>query len=351
MRLEQVLQKAVENIRSGRLSDEAKVKTTVIVPILRALDWDDLNPAELVAEFPVANGWVDYALCQRADKPLVFIEAKRLGLVDIKGEEQLFNYATNKGVPFLILTDGNVWDFYLSMAVGVAAERKFYHAELEREENISKYTRFFEDHLQKNHVISGKAKRAAEQLHEDNRERDKARDTIPKAWCSLLNAPDKRLQDLLAEAVEDECETRPKLDDVEEFLKTLEPNASPRQSDPAKSPSPLLPKKPQPRGKMPKMTGFVLNGRKVITGAGIRTLAEILKEFQTRDSGFMKRFDSEAGGRTVAQNRENVREPHDLKNGWWLRGSLNSKDIKKKIKTACNVTEVQFGSELTLIEE
>ena len=88
------------------------------LPILRTLDWDDANPAEFVPEFPVDSGRVDYALHQAGGQTLVFIEAKRLGGADDEGEEQLFGYAVNKGVPFLILTDGNVWDFYLSMAAG-----------------------------------------------------------------------------------------------------------------------------------------------------------------------------------------------------------------------------------------
>ena len=60
------------------------------------------------------EGWVDYALLPEGGGPLVFIEAKGLGRVDIAGEEQLFRYAVNKGVPFLILTDGDLWDFSIS---------------------------------------------------------------------------------------------------------------------------------------------------------------------------------------------------------------------------------------------
>ena len=76
--------------------------------------------------------------------PLVFIEAKGLGLVSTAGEEQVFGYAVNRGVPFLILTDGNLWDFYLSMAAGIPAERRFYQAELKCEERISEYVESLE---------------------------------------------------------------------------------------------------------------------------------------------------------------------------------------------------------------
>ena len=218
MSLKEVLKNAVGYIRSGCLDNEAQVKQAVILPILRALDWDDANPAEFVPEFPVDSGRVDYALHQAGGQTLVFIEAKRLGGADDEGEEQLFGYAVNKGVPFLILTDGNVWDFYLSMAAGAPGERRFYRAELKREERIPEYVEFLKTYLQKNCVVSGEARRAAEKRHESNREREKARKAIPRAWRTLLEAPEEMLCDLLAEEVESQCGTKPELDDVEEFF-------------------------------------------------------------------------------------------------------------------------------------
>ena len=121
------------------------MKQAVIVPILRALDWDDADPAEFVPEYSVDSGRVDYALLGPKGAPLVFVEAKGIGRVGLAGEEQLFRYAVNKGVPFLILTDGDLWDFYLSMAAGVPAERRFYRAKLTREEGVADHAGFFEE--------------------------------------------------------------------------------------------------------------------------------------------------------------------------------------------------------------
>ena len=106
--------------------------------------------------------------------------------MDVGGEEQLFGYASNKGVPLLILTDGDRWDFYLSMAAGVPAERRFYRLELQLEHKIQEYVEFLEDHLRKDRVISGQARRNAEQRHASNLERDRAREAIPDAWQALL---------------------------------------------------------------------------------------------------------------------------------------------------------------------
>ena len=40
----------------------------------------------------------------------------------------------------------------------------------------------------------------------------------------------------------------------------------------------------------------------------------------------------------------------DLGNGWWLGTNLSTADIQKKIKIACEVAGIKFGSQLTLIE-
>ena len=219
MALEQILKDATERIRSGLLKNEAQVKQAVIIPILRGLDWDDSDPKEFVPEFSVDNGQVDYALCEKTGRPLVFFEAKRLDGADDKGVEQLFRYASNKGIPFLILTDGNIWNFYLSMAAGLPVERRFYRIELQREENILEYVEFLESCLLKHRVLSGQAKKEAERRHEDKLGKEKARDVIPSVWRTLLEKPDDMLRDVLIEAVQSECGTIPDLDDVEKFLK------------------------------------------------------------------------------------------------------------------------------------
>ena len=60
-------------------------------------------------------------------------------------------------------TDGNRWDFYLSMAEGVPSERRFYRLELQLEHKIPEYVDFLEQHLRKGRVVSGEARIVAEQ--------------------------------------------------------------------------------------------------------------------------------------------------------------------------------------------
>ena len=369
MNLEEVLELVIQRIRSGSLENEAQVKQAVIVPILRALDWDDADPAEFVPEYSVDSGRVDYALLGQKGAPLVFVEAKGIGRVDLAGEEQLFRYAVNRGVPFLILTDGDLWDFYLSMAAGVPAERRFYRAKLTREERVAEHCRFLQKHLRKSRVVSHEARRAAEQLHESNQEREKAREAMPGVWRSMLGRPDDMLRDLLMEQVASECGTMPEQDDVESFLKACLSDGVPEVSDaPAPATKPRQRKsspEPQPatsRG-TGRITGYILENRAVETGAAYRTLAEVLKEFHRRDPNFMERFADKTATRRrrlVARNREDLypyspelaeKMSLDLENGWWLGHNLNAETIRRRIKTACEIAGVRYGSELKLIEE
>ncbi len=291
--------------------------------------------------------------------------------MDIKGEEQVFRYAAHKGVPFLLLTDGNLWDFYLSMAEGVPDERRFYRAELTREERITEYVDSFEKFLLKSRVVSEEARQEAERRLKSNRERGEARKAIPGVWRTLLETPDDMLRDLLAEEVARACGTRPRLEDVEAFLKErLYETAStttPRRSSQSTTTSASKSKKStfdssKWVGK-PQSTviGFVFNGERFETKAAYRALAEVLKVFDRLDSGFMTRFAEQTMGKwpLVAKtpyelysfpNREKHKE--DLENGWWLQKGTRSttKEIKEHIKIACEVAGVKFGSELKLIE-
>ena len=377
MELLKVLKSAFDRLRSDILKNEAQVKQSIIVPVLRALDWDDSDPTELVPEFKVSNGGsVDYALLRSSDrKPLVFIEAKRLGNADEKGEKQLFDYAANRGVPLLILTDGGVWDFYLSMAEGVRAERRFYHADLRREENIPDYARYFVDYLRKDRVVSGQAQRKADERHQSNREKNKARNAIPGVWQDMLAEPDEMLRELLVEAVESKCGTKPELDDVEAFLAKqiasspqISPAAnalsspSPRQAS-AKSQPPRSPINNQDQKPRLKIVGFVLFKEETPCGYGGNTLAEVLNAFQRRDPEFMSRFAAHPVSkrrtrRLVAESRDDLyNKSHlidfsiELADGWWLGSNLSANDIRRRIQIACEIAGVKFGSELTLIEQ
>ena len=362
MNVEQALRMAVARLQSGNLANEAQVKQAVILPVIRALDWDDTDPNSFRPEYGVPSGSVDYALMYH-DKALVFIEAKRTGNISTGGVEQVFRYANNQGVPFLILTDGNRWDFYLSMAEGIPTERRFYRLELQLEHKIPEYVDFLNEHLARSRVISGQARISAEGRHAGNRERTRARRAIPRIWKSLLQEPDETLRDLLAETVESECGTKPDLDDIETFLRGLLLPSSPPEPDPSPPPPSLKPE-PQPPRLQPirlRIVGFVFRDERQESGSARGALAALLTRLDRENPVFMEQFSVASTTRTrrlIAKNRadlydkSHLADEHamQLPNGWWLGTNLSQQQIRTHIKTACSVAGIGFGSELTLIE-
>lgn len=260
MSLAPVLKAAIGNLRSGRLEIEEDVKKAVIEPILRALGWDTADLRSTRSEYPTGDGRVDYALLDYR-RPLVFIEAKRRGALDVRAEAQLFRYAAHNGVPLLVLTDGYYWDLYLSMEAGPPEDRRFCRLELRDAERTPDYAEILDTFLRREHVESGKAKRKAEESLHSDRERQRTREAIPDAWNALLTEPDEFLRDLLAERVHDQTGAKPERADVEDFLKNLRPV-------PGRSPAPA--------GKNPpgKTGSASIPGIKDVAGIHRETAAE-----------------------------------------------------------------------------
>ena len=373
MALRQVIEQASKRVHSGVLRNEAQVKQAVIVPILRELGWDDSNPEEFLPEHQVENGLVDYALLVHK-KPQVFVEAKRLGNLSPKAEEQLFSYAANRGIPLLVLTDGSIWDFYLSMAAGEPANRRFSRIELNAHDGnlLSRHEKLFRKFLAREQVASGRAKRDAETLHEDTQRRAEARAELRKAWDGLLDPPNDLLIELLAEEVEGICGIKPRYEDVERFFGQFAGSpmglVSPeeRKTKTERTPSPEAGRSAHPRNpptRSSKIVGYQLHGNEVSCSSASATLVAILKDFQVKDTNFLSRLYNDPRNRTkkrvlVSKRRSELfseqREDHDYKDlggGWWLGTNLNVKGIVQKVQIACDVARVKFGTELTLIKE
>ena len=277
------------------------------------------------------------------------------------GEEQLFRYAANQGVPLLVLTDGNVWAMYLSMAEGLPNERRFFHLELQKT-NASEGSLQLRDLLSKDRVVSGEARREAERRHAQIRDRLHAREGILAAWRALLSEPDEMLRELVAQRVEDDSGSKPASEDVESFLRSmvspsaeLDPETTTKDNA-AEQPHP----RPQPKEKY-RLVGFVFHDRHVKTGSGRATLTQIIQTLESGTPDFMERLAAQTVGkrrRLVAKQRSELYDkPHlaihsiDLGNGWWMGTNLSNIAIRKHIATVCRVAGVHLGTQLTLIEE
>ncbi len=356
--IKQTLERAIELISSNKLKKESHVKQYVVMPILRSLGWNDSDPSEVEADFSFnSGGKVDFALLNQEKKPIVFIKAKSPGNINDEGVNQVFGDAANtitiKGVPFLILCDGNIWDFYLSMAAGDPVERRFYRMELKQEYKIDANVRFFEKYLHKNKVGLKQTRIDAERLHDENKQKYKAKSIIPTIWQELLNNSDEAICRLLGDAVARKCGNRPELSDVKNILKETGSAVSSLWSYPETPPS-------EKRITNKKLVGFIIDGQLRDTKTAIRTLAEVIKEFQRRDSEFIHRLDEETRSpkrRLVARRKDDLYEKehlrsmaYKLEDGWWVGVNMSAERVRKNIRLSCKIMGVKFGSQLKLIE-
>ncbi len=361
MNLDSVVTASASRLASGSLQNEAQVKQTIILPVLRCLGWDDTDPLEVFPEWPVDSRFVDYALTV-SGQPIVFIEAKRVGAISLKAESQVFAYAAHKGIPILVLTDGRIWDLYLSMAAGSPSERKFCHIDLTDDESqdAADVLRSF---LDKDAVSSGAARRSAEAVHEATRNREQARGNIVAAWENLINEPtESLLVELLSVEVEKLAGVEPAEEDIRyffaEFLTkskhTTSPFASTRPRLPAGSGA------TRQRAKPKKLESITLLGEKFNPKHFVGGYCEVLKRLQARDAGFMARFSqhprtrlpsgslaSRAATEVYAppgdQRRTSVK---DLGNGWWASGHGSSSNLIERMKLACEMAGIEYGKDL-----
>jgi predicted type IV restriction endonuclease len=129
-------------------------------------------------------------------------------------------YAFHTGVPFIVLTDGKTWSFYLPAEQGSYEDRRVYKLDLfgrapgESAETLSRY-------LASARIESGEALETARKEYRSRSRRSQARAAIPEAWRELVEKGDEELVELLASAVEPKAGVRPDNNDVAEFLATL----------------------------------------------------------------------------------------------------------------------------------
>lgn len=114
--LKDTLTHILEHERQLADANEATTQQYVVLPILRALEWDDTHLAamEVLPEYQVERRRADYALYVKPDEsPVVLIECKRWNEPIARHGEQICFYAYIGNIPLAIITNGRHWRFYL----------------------------------------------------------------------------------------------------------------------------------------------------------------------------------------------------------------------------------------------
>lgn len=123
------LKKRIEEHRDYLSQDETRTRQVLIDPLLKELGWDVGDPSAVELEyriekqFDVGMNRADYVL-RSGPKLAAVIEAKTLDspLMD-KATTQVLNYANAKGIPWMLVSDGNKWTMYEVFKQGELGER------------------------------------------------------------------------------------------------------------------------------------------------------------------------------------------------------------------------------------
>ena len=169
-----------------------------------------------------------------------------MGKIDEGAEQQLFSYAFHQGVPILVLTDGQQWQFFYPAGRGDYGKRKVCVLNLSYDDS-KKNANLLQRYLSYVSIQNGDAFRAIEDDYRLFSSQREAAKHLPETWRGLVEEVDEFLIELVVEATESVCGHRPSEELVLDFLKNLE-SAPASREDSMRSPSPG-PQKPAARSK------------------------------------------------------------------------------------------------------
>lgn len=372
MPLKSTLDDIVVKLKERDFPDEAAISTGVVLRVLGELDWPVHEHRVVWPEYRTMNGRVDYALCVPHSRPTVFVEVKQHGLAEATTAiKQALRYASDEGVPFVVLTDGQTWSFFLPTERGSYEDRRVLKLDL-CESSSQDSKDILVRYLEHGRVASGEALAAARNEYRDRERRETILRMLPRAWAALVRRPDDELVRLLSDAVELQAHVRPDDADVRAFLRCQShPTAVPRlvQRTPRSSsldstdsglPSmgsePTVAPRENPHhtnasGTISRAGFVIIDGRRHEYTTYIEAMVSVLTALQHEDQSFCERLSKHPYIRRrvrtlVAKNAVDIfpNTPHlypivaHLPGGWLVSKDLDSGSIMKLIDVALEVS-------------
>lgn len=149
-RMKDTIESIAKMLTEGRYRDEQHVRFSLVGRICQGLGWDIWNPEEFYTEYPVRKfpvkdlsatetGRVDVALFLSMNPgytPEVYIEVKAPNMLkkDFSiHQDQLDRYNHYDRPAISILTDGDIWRFYLPQEGGTVEQRMFVEIQLTKD--------------------------------------------------------------------------------------------------------------------------------------------------------------------------------------------------------------------------
>ena len=356
MSIEATLANITARLRENGFPNEQAISQGIVLRILRELGWDTYDTAVVWPEYQTGGGRADFALCHPPSKPAIFIEVKHVGKAE-GGVQQALQYAFHCGVPFVVLTDGRSWSFYLPAEQGNYDERRVYKLDL-YERSAGEAAETFHRYLMQENVVSGKSLGAARTEYRNRNRRSQAKAAIPEAWRELVQKRDARLLESLADAVESKVGFPPDAEDVVAFLggaaapgltePIMVPPLSSRNTEPWPTEAPKAHRNPdQPAERSPRTHSqpqhLLIRGERYACRSAVHAMVTVLRTIGESDPTFLERCAQhpDARGRKrryiartpkeLYPDRADLRDLHEKLPGGWLVATNLNNNLKRKI--------------------
>jgi hypothetical protein len=362
MSLEKTLIEITSRLREGRFPNEQAISQGIVLRALQELGWDIYDTNVVWPEYQTGEGRPDFALCHPPSKPAVLIEVKQPGKAE-DAVRQALEYAFHTGVPFVVLTDGKTWSFYLPAEQGGYEDRRVYKLDL-FERPPTEAATILDRFLNCQRIQLGEALETARKEYRSRSRKTQARAAIPEAWQELVDKGEELLVELLAIAVESKCGVRPENDDVLEYLTSLGRPAI-GETQQGKSSRSAIGEGSKDARAATSMGATTRHGKLVLLGQehayanAKEAMVFILRELSKRDPSFLERCSRhpDAQGtrrRYIARSaedlypgREDLQEYKEaLPGGWFVATNINNGQKITIIQLAADVAGLAFGRDI-----
>ncbi|WP_419826215.1 hypothetical protein [Sphingomonas sp.] len=368
--MKDLLERVRFRLAAGSYANEAAVSHGVVTPILNALGWDSSDPDQLVPEFSIGRGRVDFALLGLGRRPSVFIEVKGVGRA-VDGDRQLFEYAFHEGVPLCVLTDGRDWSFYLPSGQGSYEDRRVYRLQLDDREPAESES-VLQRYLGRERVRSGAAFEDAQRDYRDAAGRREAATALPRAWSELLTEREELLLELVADKAEGICGFRPMPADVFNFLAGLAagPSTMPlaRPSRASAAPPSFIESRAQAEPPIPlaspapmtttKAISYRLFGKEHVAASANVALVQVLEALAATDPVKIPELAGRVQGRSrnhiarspeeIYPSRPDLARAAEFHPGWLVGLNIANREKMGIIRSACLVYGLTLPGDLDI---
>lgn len=223
------LRETLEGIRrDGAGSTTPSILVKAVLPILRDLGWTDQSQIDLdLAGVDVALLAPASGVARAPGQSLVLVKIEPSGAPSQRAITRTLESANRHGAAFFAITTGLAWWLYLGQLASPGGDSLVVTINLEAED-VANAEDALSRYLAQSALVSGTARRQAEEALTTRHNNDRLRTTIPQVWRSLLSAPDSLLVDLVREEVKNAVGLEPTDDQIVAVIKrTVVPNALP----------------------------------------------------------------------------------------------------------------------------